>query len=41
MLRVGLETSDYVNVDDTVALHKGKNGHCTHIGNELFAWFEK
>ena len=20
--------------------HAGKNGYCTHIGNELFAWFE-
>ncbi|MDP2427487.1 MAG: hypothetical protein Q8N29_11835, partial [Methylobacter sp.] len=19
--------------------HDGKNGYCTHIGNELFAWF--
>ena len=40
VLRVGLEISDYVNVDDTGARHKGKNGYCTHIGNELFAWFE-
>lgn len=40
ILRVGLEISDYVNVDDTGARHKGKNGYCTHIGNELFAWFE-
>jgi hypothetical protein len=27
-------------VDDTGARHKGKNGYCTHIGNEWFAWFE-
>jgi len=40
ILRVGLEISDYVNVDDTTARHQGKNGHCTVIGNELFAWFE-
>ena len=20
--------------------HKGKNGYCTHIGNESFSWFE-
>ena len=40
ILRVGLEISDYINVDDTGARHKGKNGYCTHIGNELFAWFE-
>jgi len=40
MLRVGLTVSDYINVDDTGARHKGKNGYCTHIGNDCFAWFE-
>jgi Transposase IS66 family len=40
ILRVGLEVSSYVNVDDTGARHQGKNGYCTHIGNELFAWFQ-
>jgi hypothetical protein len=40
ILRVGLENSSYVNVDDTGARHKGKNGYCTHIGNEWFAWFQ-
>jgi len=40
ILRVGLEVSSYVNVDDTGARHRGKNGYCTHIGNELFAYFE-
>lgn len=40
ILRVGLESSSYVNVDDTGARHKGKNGYCTHIGNEWFAWFQ-
>lgn len=39
ILKAGLETSSYVNVDDTGARHQGKNGYCTHIGNELFAWF--
>lgn len=39
VLKVGLEVSSYVNVDDTGARHQGKNGYCTHIGNELFAWF--
>jgi hypothetical protein len=39
ILRVGLKISDYINVDDTKARHKGKNGYCTHIGNEMFAWF--
>jgi hypothetical protein len=40
ILRVGLQVSGYINVDDTGARHKGKNGFCTHIGNELFAWFQ-
>ena len=40
ILSAGLEVSAYVNVDDTGARHKGKNGYCTHIGNELFSWFE-
>ena len=40
VLRAGLDVSTYVNVDDTGARHAGKNGYCTHIGNELFAWFE-
>lgn len=39
ILRVGLEVSRYVNVDDTAARHQGQNGYCTPIGNELFAWF--
>ena len=38
LLRVGLQHSDYVHVDDTGARHRGKNGYCTHIGNELFAY---
>jgi hypothetical protein len=40
ILRVGLEVSGYVHADDTTARHEGRNGFCTHIGNELFAWFE-
>ncbi len=39
LLRVGLEVSNYIQVDDTGARHEGQNGYCTHIGNELFAWF--
>jgi hypothetical protein len=27
-------------VDDTGARHQGRNGYCTHIGNESFSWFE-
>jgi hypothetical protein len=40
ILTVGLEVSNYINVDDTGARHNGKNGYCTHIGNETFSWFE-
>ena len=40
ILAAGLEVSSYINVDDTGARHKGKNGYCTHIGNELFSFFE-
>jgi hypothetical protein len=40
VLSVGLEVSSYVGVDDTGARHKGHNGFCTAIGNDLFAYFE-
>ena len=40
ILSAGLQSSPYVNVDDTGARHNGKNGYCTHIGNDFFAWFE-
>jgi len=40
ILQAGLQVSPYVGVDDTGARHDGKNGYCTHIGNELFAYFE-
>jgi len=40
ILSTGLKISEHINVDDTGARHKGKNGYCTHIGNEYFAWFE-
>jgi len=40
ILATGLEVSTYINVDDTGARHKGKNGYCTHIGNEMFSFFE-
>jgi hypothetical protein len=39
ILKVGLAVK-YIHVDDTGARHNGKNGYCTHIGNELFACFE-
>ncbi len=40
ILCAGLDVSNYINVDDTGARHAGRNGYCTHIGNEFFAWFE-
>jgi hypothetical protein len=40
ILSVGLQVSSFINVDDTGARHDGKNGYCTHVGNDLFAWFE-
>lgn len=39
VLRAGLETAPFVSVDDTGARHAGKNGFCTRIGNDWFAWF--
>lgn len=39
LLQAGLSVSEYIHTDDTGARHDGKNGYCTHIGNELFAWF--
>jgi hypothetical protein len=40
VLLAGLAVSSYVQVDDTGAKHQGRNGFCTHIGNDLFAYFE-
>jgi hypothetical protein len=39
LLPAALAVSDYVEVDDTGARHRGHNGACTQIGNELFASF--
>ena len=39
VLRAGLETADWISVDDTGARHRGANGVCTQIGNDTFAWF--
>ena len=39
ILKVGLSVSTYIHADDTGARHGGKTGYCTHVGNELFAWF--
>jgi hypothetical protein len=40
LLSAGIDHSSYLHVDDTGARHGGKNGVCTHIGNELFAYFQ-
>lgn len=39
LLRVGLEVSSAITVDDTGHRHQGQNGYTTHIGNNHFAWF--
>ena len=39
VLRAGLETADWITVDDTGARHRGANAVCTQIGNDNFAWF--
>jgi hypothetical protein len=40
VLKAGLETATYIHTDDTGARHKGKNGYCTVIGNDDFAYFK-
>jgi hypothetical protein len=40
LLAAGLAESSYLGTDDTGARHQGKNGYCTAIGNDLFAYFE-
>jgi hypothetical protein len=39
LLPAGLSSSSYVHADDTVARHRGKQGYCTHVGNDFFAYF--
>ncbi|WP_198264452.1 transposase [sulfur-oxidizing endosymbiont of Gigantopelta aegis] len=39
LLTAGINNSTYIHVDDTGSRHDGKNGYCTHVGNETFAWF--
>jgi hypothetical protein len=39
VLRTGLETGDWITVDDTGARHAGKDGYVTHIGDDRFAVF--
>src|SRR3954451_20089114 len=40
VLATGLLESSYIGTDDTGARHRGHNGYCTAIGNDLFAYFE-
>jgi hypothetical protein len=40
VLTAGLTASSYLGVDDTGARHRGQNGYCTALGNDLFAYFE-
>ena len=39
ILSAGLTVSGFVQTDDTGARHEGKNGYCTCISNDLFAFF--
>ncbi len=39
VLRAGLASASWITVDDTGARHKARNGFCTHIGNDRFAFF--
>jgi len=39
ILATGLRCSSYVQTDDTGARHQGKNGYCTILCNESFAWY--
>jgi hypothetical protein len=36
-LRAGLETTEWVSMDETGARHRGANAVCTQIGNDTFA----
>lgn len=40
ILETGLKISPFIVADDTGLRHKGINGYCTHIGNDLFAYFK-
>ena len=39
VLRIGMETAAWINVDDTGARHRAANGYCTVIGSDLFTHF--
>ena len=40
LLAAGLAASPYIGTDDTGARHQGKNGYCTAVGSDRFAYFE-
>jgi hypothetical protein len=40
VLAAALAESSYLGTDDTGARHRGQNGYCTALGNDLFAYFE-
>lgn len=40
LLASGCRYSSYIQADDTGARHQGKNGYCTYIGNEHFAFYK-
>jgi hypothetical protein len=40
VLAAALTASSYIGTDDTGARHRGHNGYCTALGNDLFAYFE-
>jgi hypothetical protein len=40
VLTAALTVSSYIGTDDTGARHRGQNGYCTALGNDLFAYFE-
>lgn len=39
ILSAGLAVSAFIQTDDTGARHQGKNGYCTCVSNDLFAFF--
>ena len=40
ILQEGLSEAPYIRTDDTGARHEHKNGYCTHIGGEYFAYYK-
>ena len=40
ILQAGIRDAPYIRTDDTGARHKHKNGYCTHIGGEYFAYYK-